>query len=73
MDSQMWAVAAPVFDLTGSARAALTIVAALPAQKGTAERDALRTATLAAAAEISTELGAERDLTNQQLRGVVAH
>jgi IclR family acetate operon transcriptional repressor len=62
MDNHVWAVAAPVRDLSGNVRAALTIVVPLPTVGDAARRLELQTAVLAAAAEISAELGASDDV-----------
>lgn len=62
LEDHAWAVAAPVRDLTGRLRAALTIVAPLPTVGDAARRSELQQAVLQAAAEISAELGAEPGL-----------
>jgi DNA-binding IclR family transcriptional regulator len=59
MENHVWAVAAPLRDITGEVRAALAVVAPLPTV-GDAERRAyLQSAVLAACEEVSVELGAE--------------
>jgi DNA-binding IclR family transcriptional regulator len=64
MDNHVWAVAAPVRDLSGRVRAALTVVAPLPTVGDAARRLDLQAAVLKAAAEVSTELGASVDVDN---------
>jgi IclR family acetate operon transcriptional repressor len=64
MDNHVWAVAAPVRDLSGNVRAALTVVAPLPTVGDAARRLDLQGAVLKAAAEVSTELGASMDVDN---------
>jgi DNA-binding IclR family transcriptional regulator len=61
MDNHVWAVAAPVRDLSGQVRAALTIVAPLPTVGDAACRLELQTAVVKAAAEVSAELGGTVD------------
>lgn len=61
MDNHVWAVAAPIHDVSGSVRAALTIVAPLPTVGDAARRHDLQTTVLDAAAEVSAELGASPD------------
>ena len=62
MDNHVWAVAAPIRELTGSVRAALTVVAPLPTVGDAARRLHLQEAVRDAAAEVSAELGAMPDV-----------
>jgi IclR family acetate operon transcriptional repressor len=59
MQNHEWAVAAPLRDITGTVRGAIAVVAPLPAVSDAVRRIQLQAAVLEAAAEISTELGAE--------------
>jgi len=61
MDNHVWAVAAPIHELAGGVRAALTVVAPLPTVGDAARRLQLQEAVRDAAAEVSTELGAMLD------------
>jgi DNA-binding IclR family transcriptional regulator len=58
MDDHIWAVAAPLRDMTGQVRAALTVVAPLPTVGDAVRRGQLQAAVLQASTEISAELGA---------------
>ena len=62
MDNHVWAVAAPIHELTGSVRAALTVVAPVPTVGDAARRLDLLNAAREAAAEVSAELGATPDV-----------
>lgn len=59
MEHQVWAVAAPLYDVNGELRASLAVVAPQSSIGDIGRREFLRDATIAAAAEISSELGAE--------------
>lgn len=72
MEHQVWAVAAPLYDLNGELQASLAVVAPLPSIGDPGHRESLRAATISAAAEISGELGAEPRQAHRPLtaRGV---
>jgi IclR family acetate operon transcriptional repressor len=57
LDSRVWAVGAPIFDLTGTVRASITVVAPLDSVVSTERREFITQHTVASAREISTELG----------------
>ena len=57
MESQVWAVAAPVYDLSDAVRAAVVIVAPMSTLGDGAPRELLRDSAVAAGLEISAELG----------------
>lgn len=58
MEHQVWAVAAPLYDLNGELRASLAVVAPQASIDDPERHEFLRVTTIAAAAEISSELGA---------------
>jgi IclR family acetate operon transcriptional repressor len=64
MEHQVWAVAAPLYDVNGELRASIAVVAPLPSINNTDRQESLRAATVAAAAEISAELGGEPRLSD---------
>lgn len=57
MESQVWAVAAPIHDLNDAVRAAVCIVAPISTLGDGAQRESLRDAVCTASLEISAELG----------------
>lgn len=64
MESQVWAVAAPIYDINDSVRAAVCIVAPVSTLGDGSQRDSLRRSVCSAGVEISAELGstmAQRD------------
>jgi DNA-binding IclR family transcriptional regulator len=58
LESQVWAVAAPVYDLNDAVRAAVVIVAPMSTLGDGAQRESLRDSVVSAGLEISAELGA---------------
>ncbi len=56
LDSRVWAVGVPIFDLTGTVRASITVVAPLDSVDD-ARRESITKSTVAAAQDVSTELG----------------
>ena len=65
MENHVWAVAAPVRDITGEVRAALAVVAPLPTVGNAERRAVLQSAVVAASAEVSAELGAAPAATDE--------
>jgi DNA-binding IclR family transcriptional regulator len=59
MEDHVWAVAAPLYDGSGQVRASIAVVVPLPSVGDPTRRSSLQSALLAAANEISIELGAK--------------
>jgi DNA-binding IclR family transcriptional regulator len=57
LENRVWAVGAPVFDLTGAVRASLTVVAPLDSVRDQARRDFITSRTVAVAGDVSSEIG----------------
>ena len=57
LDDRVWAVGAPIFDVSGEVRASLTVVAPLDSVTSERRRDEIIASTVAHARRISTELG----------------